>query len=281
MIKGVEEEEEEEIKELEDTIQDECKERSSIDEFGLSLNALAENDTYNTIRIKGNCQDKDLIILIDSGSTHSFINEDNYRGYEFKPNLRVLKLGRHDIVLSMDWLKQYSPVLFDFIKLWLSFQKNDRMIELKGIMHNSDLHTITVIKEQSNFKAVTIKVIGQFFAMNVKKEEKPTKAVVEIESLLKKFAGLFEEPQTLSSTMRNKFHIPLIDDLLDELHGSKLFSKPDLRLGYHQVRHGEDIEETTFMMHHGHYEFKVMPFGLTNAPTTFQALMNNILEPFL
>jgi len=56
MIEGVEEEEDEEVKELEDTMQDECKERRPIDEFGLSLNVLAENDTYNTIRIKGNCQ---------------------------------------------------------------------------------------------------------------------------------------------------------------------------------------------------------------------------------
>ncbi|XP_073267365.1 uncharacterized protein [Populus alba] len=179
MIEGVKEEEDEEVKELDDTMQDECKERRSIDEFGLSLNALVENDTYNTIRIKGNCQD-------------------------------------------------------------------------------------------------------------VEEDEKPTKAVVEIESLLKEFVGLFEEPQTLpparkfdhkillkagllvkkkdntwrfyidyrqlnKKTIKNKFPIPLIDNLLDELHGSRFFSKLDL----------------------------VMPFGLTNALATFQALMNSVLEPFL
>jgi len=78
MIEVVEEEEDEEVRELDETIQDECKERRLIDEFGLSLNALVENDTYNTIRIKGNCQGRDLIILIDSRSTHIFIDEGTF-----------------------------------------------------------------------------------------------------------------------------------------------------------------------------------------------------------
>ncbi|GKF24951.1 putative reverse transcriptase domain-containing protein [Tanacetum coccineum] len=83
-------------------------------------------------------------------------------------------------------------------------------------------------------------------------------------------------------TLKNRYPLPRIDNLFDQLQGSRVYSKIDLRSGYHQLRvREEDIPKMVFRTRYGHYEFQVMPFGLTNAPTVFMDLMNRVCKLYL
>ena len=83
-------------------------------------------------------------------------------------------------------------------------------------------------------------------------------------------------------TTKNKYPLPRIDDLFDQLRNAHVFSKLDLRSGYHQLKvRAEDIEKTTFVSRYGHYEYTVVPYGLTNAPGVFMNLMNKLFMKYL
>jgi hypothetical protein len=83
-------------------------------------------------------------------------------------------------------------------------------------------------------------------------------------------------------TIKNKYPLPRIDDLFNQLKGARVFLKIYLRLGYYQLRIKKlDVAKTTFRTWYGHYEFLVLPFGLTNTPAMFMDLMNRVFQPYL
>ena len=83
-------------------------------------------------------------------------------------------------------------------------------------------------------------------------------------------------------TIKNRYPLPRIDDLFDQLRRARVYSKIDFHTGYHQLRvREEDIPKTTFRTRYGNFEFTVMPFGLTNAPAAFMDLMHKVCQPYL
>nr|GEZ93360.1 putative reverse transcriptase domain-containing protein [Tanacetum cinerariifolium] len=108
----------------------------------------------------------------------------------------------------------------------------------------------------------------------------------EMKDLLEQLKELsdkgFIRPSSSPWGALNRYPLPRIDDLFDQLQGSSVYSKIDLRSGYHQLRvREEDVPKTAFRTRYGHYEFQVMPFGLTNAPAVFMDLINRMCKPYL
>ncbi|XP_026398743.1 uncharacterized protein LOC113294565 [Papaver somniferum] len=316
---------------------------SSLDSpMEISLHALTGLVTHNTIIVPGHLQSRDIFILIDTGSTQSFVDAElaeqqqlpvsptghmlvtvangdttinkyfcpnlawNMQGYDFVSDLRILPLGGCDMVFGVDWLNQLGDIIFNLAELGISFFYQGQHITLQG---SSSLPTCNMISG-NNFlqflKDNTPAFIGQFFSISAVPLELIHPGIATV---VESFSDVFYSPTSLppqrvldhkiplkpnseplkdhidvltckrqwwsswkvnDMTIKDKFPIPLIDDLLDELNGAIIFSKIDLKSGYYQILMDiTDIHKTAFRTHQGHYEFKVTPFGLTNAPATF------------
>ncbi|XP_071939043.1 uncharacterized protein [Coffea arabica] len=209
------------------------------------------------------------------------------QGHNFTQDVYVLDLEPYDLILGVDWMKHYSPMTFDFKELTLSFDKEGETVLLQGDSHTAKVRMRqgTAAQRYPHMQKSEIerqvKNLLQSGIIQPSNSPFPSLALL-VKKKDRSWRLCIDYRQLNNLTVNDKFPIPIIDDLLDELYNAKIFSKIDLRSGYHQIRmNPSDVPKTAFRTHSGLYEYLVMPFGLTNAPATFQALMNSIFEPFI
>ncbi|TYJ97700.1 Transposon Tf2-9 polyprotein [Cucumis melo var. makuwa] len=191
-----------------------------------------------------------------------------------------LELGGVDVILGMQWLHSLGVTIVDWKNLTFSFTCNGKSVCINGdpSLTKTRISLKNMLKTWDNqdegylieCRAIEVKEVRK--QQIVEKQESPWATTTKEENY-----------RAINNvTIPDKFPIPVVEELFDELNGASLFSKIDLKSGYHQIRMVEkDIPKSAFRTHEGHYEFLVMPFRLTNAPATFQALMNTVFKPYL
>ncbi|GKB18995.1 putative reverse transcriptase domain-containing protein [Tanacetum coccineum] len=217
-------------------------------------------------------------------------SELEIKGHVFDIDLIPFGHGSFDVIIGMDWLSNHkAEIIFhekvvrmplldgkvlrvlaeipeEKARLLVSAKTRDKKQEEIVVVRDfPDITQGTPGQRFHSTKLVTLRSTGLF----VKKKDGSFRMCIDYRELNK-------------LTVKNRYPLPRIDDLFDQLQGSQFFSKIDLRFGYHQLRvHEDDIPKTLFRTCYGHFKFTVMPFGLTNAPAVFMDLMNRVCRPYL
>nr|GEY02325.1 putative reverse transcriptase domain-containing protein [Tanacetum cinerariifolium] len=216
------------------------------------------------------------------GCTLNFLNPP------FNINLMLVPLGSFDVIIGMDWLTKYHGVIICDEKIVsVPFGREEANDKSEG----KRLEDVPIVRD---FPKVFPEDFSEMKELAEQLQELSDKGFIRPSSLpwgapvlfVKKKDGSFrmyiDYHELKKLTVKNRYPVPRIDDLFDQLQGSSVYLKIDLRTGYHQLRvREEDIPKTAFRTRYGHYEFQVMPFGLTNAPVVFMDLMNQVCKPYL
>nr|GEY25546.1 reverse transcriptase domain-containing protein [Tanacetum cinerariifolium] len=190
----------------------------------------------------------------------------NFMNHPFNIDLMLVPLGSFDVIIGMDWLTKYHGVIICDEKIVrVPFGRKMLIFQGDGYKRKeSRLNIILCTKAQKPSSSPWGAPV-----LFVKKKDGSFRMCIDYRELNK-------------LTVKNRYPLPRIDDLFDQLQGSSVYSKIDLRSSYHQLRfHKEDIPKTVFRTRYDHYEFQVMHFGLTNAPVVFMDLMNRVCKPYM
>ncbi|GJU69351.1 putative reverse transcriptase domain-containing protein [Tanacetum coccineum] len=218
-------------------------------------------------------------------------------GHPFDIDLMPVELGSFNVIIGMDWLVKYHALIVCDEKV-VCIPYGDEVLIIQGdnCDGRSKLNIVSCMRTQKYIQQGCQVYLAQVTSKKAedKSEEKQLEDVPIVREFpegalvlfFKKKDGSFQmciDYHELNKlTVKNRYPLPRIDDLFDQLQGSRVYSKIDLRSGYHQLRvREEDIPKTAFRTRYGHYEFQVMPFGLTNAPAIFMDLMNRVCKPYL
>ncbi|GJT80605.1 putative reverse transcriptase domain-containing protein [Tanacetum coccineum] len=216
-------------------------------------------------------------------------------GHPFNIDLMPIDLGSFDVIIGMDWLaKNHAVIVCDEKIVRIPYgneilivqgdksydERKQRQVEGEATQRRADCAAPVARAPYSLAPSEMEKLSTQLQEISNKGFIRPSSSPWEASVLFfKKKDGSFrmciDYRELNKLTVKNRYPLPRIDDLFDQLQGSSVYSKIDLRSVYHQLRvRDEDILKTAFRTRYGHYEFQVMPFGLTNTPEVFMDLMN-------